>query len=371
MARSGHAAHTGERRQVHSVLVQAPLVRARCSVWTLCLALFLSVASGCATNEAVRRESKQANNQSDALTCLKAALRYPHNPAVRVAAVEALEAVKSDDAAAWIRTAITDAHPGVRFAGCVAAGKSMDRLSESAVRNCLRDRDPNVRIAALFALHRLGAAEGTTKLATYLLTHRDIGVRRNAAYVLGLLGEPGTMKALARAMKDHEKGVRDFALEAMACLGNVEARQELVFMTEAGVGSEEVFALSALASTGDAGYAETFRYKLSQGTHIETRLAAARGLGLLGFGDGFDLALNALSRGLPPAQESDESHADRLLRVRLLAASALGALGHAAALPSLARTMKESRDPRIQVAAARAVLEIISKAGTRELPRSW
>ncbi len=300
--------------------------------------------------------------------CLKAAIRYRHNPAVRVAAVEALEAANSSDAAARIRAALLDEHPAVRFAGCVAVGKSKDHLAESALRHCLDDVDPNVQVGALFAMHRFGRTERTGKLASFLLQHDDPAVRRNAAYVLGVIGEPGVIKALARAMKDRDKGVRDQALEAMARIGNADAKQELVFMTEAGIGAEEVFALSALAATRDPAFSETYKYKLAQGTHIETRLAAARGLGLLGLDDGYEIAIRSLRFGGAPQRDSESSREERLLRVRLLAASALGAIGRTDAVGALDQLMNRSNDPRIQVAAAKAIVEIVAAKDQRGFP---
>lgn len=300
--------------------------------------------------------------------CLKAAIRYRYNPAVRVAAVEALEAADSSDAAARIRAALLDEHPAVRFAGCVAVGKAKDRLAESALRRCLDDVDPNVQVGALFAMHRFGRTERTGKLASFLLQHDEPAVRRNAAYVMGVLGEPGVIKALARAMKDRDKGVRDQALEAMARIGNADAKQELVFMTEAGVGAEEVFALSALASTRDPAFSETYKYKLAQGSHLETRLAAARGLGLLGLDDGYEIAIRSLRFGGAPQRDSESSREERLLRVRLLAASALGAIGRTDAMGALEQLMDRSNDPRIQVAAAKAIVEIVAAKDQRGFP---
>ena len=292
------------------------------------------------------------------MECLKAAIGYPHNPVVRVEAVEALQSCGGDEALPWIRSALLDDHPAVRFAACVAVGETRDAVADAAVQKCLRDENANVRVAALYARHRLGHTEQTGRIPGYLLNDEDATVRRNAALLLGLLGEPGSVKVLARAMKDPDPGVRHHALEAMARLGNREARQELTFMTGAGVGSEEVFAIQALATTRDPVYSETFRYKLATATHLETRLAAARGLGFLGSAEGWDLALRALRVDRPKTDDPQDPAAGQVLRARQLAASTLGAIGDAKALPPLAKLMADRGDPRVQVSAARAILEI-------------
>ena len=351
----------GQAKRRHAIAASAHSRR-------MLLVVSLALAAGCTTTPTSSPTASRTELRRGAVRCLYAAIRYRYNPAVRAAAVEALGTTASSDATARIRSALLDEHPAVRFAGCVAAGKSQDHLAESALRQCLEDADPNVRVGALFAMHRLGHTEQTGKLATFLLKHNDPAVRRNAALVMGFLGEPGVLKALARAMKDRDQGVRDHALEAMARVPNAEAKRELVFMTEAGVGAEEVFALSALAVTRDPSLAATYRYKLAQGDHLETRLAAARGLGLLGLDGGYDVAVRALHYKGAPVRDSESSREERLLRVRLLAASALGAIGRTDALGALERLMNRSGDPREQVAAARAILEIIEANRRRGFP---
>lgn len=294
-----------------------------------------------------------------ATECLKAGVRYASNPAVRVEAVEALESANREEALPWIRTALHDEHPAVRFAACLAAGNARDHLAESAVHRFVEDENASVRIAALYAVHRLGNPNQTGKIATYLLKDKDPSARRNAALVLGMLGEPGAIPILARAVKDdQEPGVRQHALEAMARLGNDEAKQELVFRTNSGVGSEEVMAIHALSATHDPKYADTYKYKLSTAPHVETRLAAARGLGLLGDDAGMSYALDALKLDQPPATDPQDSPDGQLLRVRQLACAALGAAGNREALPALTKEMEANRDPRVQIAAARAILDI-------------
>ena len=48
------------------------------------------------------------------------------------------------------------------------------------------------------------------------------------------------------------------------------------------------------------------------------------------------------------------------MRVRQLAAMALGAIGDHRALPALRRRLNDPSDPRVQVYAANAILEILS-----------
>lgn len=332
------------------------------------VATFAVVQCGCATAQRGSTVKDQPAYRSRAMESLRAAVRYGHNPVVRAEAVEALEMAASRETLPWIRAALIDPHPAVRFAACVAVGRVRDTVSLRAVRICTDDNNCSVRAAAIFALHRFGDESRSGQLPSYLLGGNDITCRRNAALVLGLLDEPSAIKALARAMKDPDFGVRHHALEAMARLGNPEARHELAFLTSSGVGSDEVFAIGALSITGDRTYADTFRYKLATAAHVETRLAAARGLGTLGIPEGFDFAMETLRAEPVIRQDSNDPASEQTLRVKQMAIAALGAIRRADALPVLARVMAENRDPRVQVSAARAVLEILGANRRHSLP---
>jgi HEAT repeat protein len=169
-------------------------------------------------------------------------------------------------------------------------------------------------------------------------------------------------------MKDSDAGVRHHVLEALARLGNRDAKQELAFMTNAGIGAEEVFAVSALAASGDPTYVETFRYKLANAAHLETRLAAARGLGLLRSDEGLETAIQGLRMTKPPNHDPEDPIEGQLLRTRQLAAAALGAIGRPEVIPRLASLLERNRDPRVQVSAARAILDILARQRSEREP---
>ena len=328
----------------------------------------ITMLAGCARSVSTGMPMSHSQLRQRAMECLKAAVGYEHNVAVRVEAVEALESSGFDQALPWIRMALLDEHPAVRFAGCVAVGRLRDAAAELAVRERLNDDDASVISASLFALHRLGHTTHTSRMPVYLLKHEDATVRRNAAFVLGLLDERGAVKVLARAMRDRDAGVRHHALEAMARLGVSEAKQELTFMTKSGVGSEEFFAIQALAATCDPAHLDTFRYKLATATHVETRLAAAYGLGMLGSDEGLGVAMSALTIEKPTNDDPNDQPEMQVLRVRQLAAAALGAVGRVDALPALSTLLEDRRDPRLQVSAARAILEILEANQEEALP---
>ena len=305
-----------------------------------------------------------------ALECLRRGIQYSYNPVVRVQAIEAYEVLPGDEGLPWVRSALLDEQAGVRFAACVVLGVRKDATVRETLVKFADDpnEDRSVRAAAVFALHQLGDNSRTGRLATYLLEDEDPAVRRNAALVLGRFEEEGTIKLLARAMRDPDEGVRTHALEAMARLGNVESKRQLRFMANSGVGSEELLALSALSDTRDPGTEDLLRYKLDSGMHVETRLAAARGLAWLGYPDGRLLALEMLDYNHPRKSEPMDKPADQVLRVRQLAILALGATGGPADVDALVHVINENNDPRLQVTAALAILEIDRKTIEQQPP---
>lgn len=302
--------------------------------------------------------------RKDSVRRLHQAVSDHANPAIRSGAVEGLELGIGAEALPWIRLALLDEQPVVLFAGCVAVGRLRDEGSLSVLRKLALDADANVRVGALFALHQLGDTSGSGWLPGLLLTHEDISVRRNAALVLGWMGQQGGVKLLARAMHDPETSVRRHALAALALLGNEDAVRDLLIMSQSGVGSEEVFAINALAEIRSSDHRDNFRYKLQTATHLESRLAAAYALGLLGLDDGYRLALRSLRIELPRVpDDAGDPPEDQVLRAKLLAIRALGSIGKVESVSVLNDLMRSHEDDRVRTAYAAAILRITRVRG--------
>jgi HEAT repeat protein len=225
----------------------------------------------------------------------------------------------------------------------------------------LGDENHSVRAAAIFALHRLGDYRHSGELAEMLLYHKDKQVRGNAAMLFGLLGEPKAIKLLKRAQKDPEYMVSWQALESQMLLGDSQALGRVGVQVNSGRQDISVLAMLALGRSREQKSAEVLRVRLNRQTdHIESRLSAARALGMLGYQDGLDLARRSLKYDTPDPDPRAGSPEDQIMRVRTMAALALGAMQARAALPELKQMMTDSEDSRIQVAAARAILEILT-----------
>ncbi|MBI4581025.1 MAG: HEAT repeat domain-containing protein [Planctomycetes bacterium] len=301
-----------------------------------------------------------------AALCLHRGMRFPGNPAVRAQSMEAAAEVLDGDAAGLIAEGLRDEHAGVRFAACMALGRIQDHGSTDAIRNLVGDPDASVRVAAFYALERLGEFSYRQAWADALQNAPDAGVRRNAAMTLGLLGNPKVAPLLKRSVaEDNDDGVRLQAVEALALLGDPDAQARFVRDAFGGIGYRQPFALLALGRVRDEESISVLQTRMVNAPYLEAKLAAARGLAMHGRLDGFDLAMQSLTWAAPDASLPDDPPENQIMRVRSMAAMTLGDMRDRRALPALYRCMEMSDDPRIQVAAARSILRLLGPAEPR------
>jgi HEAT repeat protein len=288
-------------------------------------------------------------------------VQYPEYPGVRAQAIEAAEEVMGKDALLLIRGAMKDEQPVVRFAACMALGRLKDSDAAPALRELLNDSDPNVRAGVYFALERLGDSSHRAEWVDLLRRHENPIVRRNAVMAMGMLGDAKVLPLLELAANsDPDEGVKLQAFEGMARLGNSEAIGRFLQYAIAGQSFRQPYALVTLAHVKDDRVAPALRTRLESSPYLESRLAAARSLGAIGYPNGFELALASLEWSEPQPNLPDDPPESQLMRVRSMAAMALGEIGDRRALDALARRMQTPDDPRVQLAAATAVLMILS-----------
>jgi HEAT repeat protein len=221
----------------------------------------------------------------------------------------------------------------------------------------------------MFALRRLGHEGFVEQWAHLVRSEPDAAVRRNAVMALGQLGEKEAVALLKRVREDPDMGVRLQALESMGLLGSGEAVKQLIFYANGAIGDQQAFALIALGRIGDPQCLETLQYGLAKAPHLESRLAAARALGMMGRDDGYRLASWALTWNQPDPKLTDDPPANQVMRKRTMACFALGAIGKEDALEPLHRRMEDGTDPRVQLAASAAVLRIVKGRAASGLGR--
>jgi HEAT repeat protein len=277
--------------------------------------------------------------------------------------MEAAE-VLGGDGRLLIRDGLRDEHPGVRFASCIAIGRLKDQSALAQVRPLVNDPDQSVRVGAYFALERLGDRSYRRAWAEALTRNPDVSVRRNAALAFGQLGDKGAAPLLQGVVAgDEDDGVRLQALEALALLGDRQAAARFRHDAYGGVGYRQVFALLTLGRIPGEDALPTLRTRLAGAPYLEARLAAARALGMKGHGDGFDLAVAALNWNQPQQGLPDDAPETQVMRVRSMAAMALGEIGDRRALYPLRNRMETPDDPRVQLAAATAMLMVLQEPG--------
>jgi HEAT repeat protein len=301
--------------------------------------------------------------REEALRGLKAGARYEADAFVRAQAIEALGKVAPEQGVPYFLEALRDPSPVVRFTACMALGSAEWRDAAELLRLRLEDEDGSVQAAAVYALHCLGDQGHTSILADKLLRDPDVRVRRNTALILGELGEPGSIRLLKHAARDRDEGVMLQANEAMALLGDAKARQQLAIQAHDGAGHRQALALIAMGRIRDPRFLAAIEFRLNEGPYPETRLAAARALGRYGRKDGLKLALEELDFEASGTDLPEDPPENQVMRIRSMAALALGAIGDPVALPALKRRLEAQDDPRVQLAAARAILEILDSPG--------
>lgn len=329
--------------------------------------LITAGAIGCASAPQVPpdAELRQLATRYVEMACL-----YPENPAVRAQAMEAASDLPGDEARLRIRQGLDDDHAGVRFAACMAVGKLKDTGALSSIRSLANDADPNVRVGAYFALERMGDYSYRIAWRDMLRGHEDPVVRRNATLALGHLENKEVMPLLRHvAVEDRDDGVRLQALEALALLGERSAINRFEYDAFGGVGFKQPFALLTLGRVSDPGLLPRLRARLRSAPYLEARLAAARSLGMHEYDDGYDLALKSLTWNKPVKGLPDDPPTNQIMRVRSMAALALGDIGDRRALGWLKVQMETPEDPRVQLAAATAILTILNAYD--EQPETW
>lgn len=284
--------------------------------------------------------------REDALEHIHAALRDP-SAARRAQAVEALQRGVGREAADALLPMLNDPEPIVRFAAAMAVGglQLRDAYPDPLLRLVHPREDAQVRVGAIYALHRLHDTRFTQQLGE-LAQHSDENTRGSAVLALGLLDEPSAVKLLDQRRADRSPAVRMQAFEALWRHGDESARDSLISGMFSQYPDEELFCTLALAGGKQRALIPHLQPKLTS-EYSYVALAAARALGQLGNDDGYGVALKG-------AESRDP-------RDRALAAFAFADIGRTDAQPTLKKLLRD-RDPEVRLAAAGAILKLTAPA---------
>ena len=278
------------------------------------------------------------------------------DPDIRCNALETLSYSRGPDSAAAIRQALLDPIPAVRFAAAVAAGTIKDTGAREQLEILLQDSNTSVRLAAGFALERIGDRRFKAWYDKVLMGD-DKMLAGQACMLLGKLGNTpqrtDSKAKLWRVMykKDQAPVVRLQAAEALARLGDPKILRKLLVYAGSGYADDRLIAISGLEYCGGP-EAYAMLTVLADDPQIEVRLAAIRALGKRADEKDRNLVRKSVRYTDP------QGDAIATTRVRGLAVLALGRVGKPRDAALLYEAMADD-NARVRVSAARATIDYL------------
>lgn len=303
------------------------------------LALAVITASGCAGSSsapeaaAAPEQSTMAEPPRDLLeydqpltqsTLRETALKileeaaFSESALLRANAIESLQTVPHR-AEPITRAALTDANAGVRYAALMSIGKLELRQSSRFIAPLLDDRDPRVRMAAIYALTRLGEPVDQNPLAEFLLTGES-SIRSHAAFILGEIGNRSAIPLLHDTAMPPQKPVWDVSNPPRA-----EGRRidQTIFRLQTAE------ALYKLGETEVRDVIQSALYPAAQ-DDMEAAVLAAQILGELRDESAIRQLVELIEQTAPNSPDTDDPRRKVFLQpieLRLAAATALAKMG--------------------------------------------
>ncbi len=274
-------------------------------------------------------------------------------PFVRAHAIEAVADARDQAQYPLVLQGLKDRDPAVQFAALMAAGDLQLAPAHEAALDLAGSTNRHVRVAAIYALHRLGDTHLSHELEK-LSRDYEAGIRADVAVVLGKIGNKTALRILRPMMMDAKPAVRLQVAEAMWRLGDQQGLKSLVGFSVSAFPDDRMVALIGLAMPGDQRVREHIRGALVS-EYPELSLVAARAMGMLQSDEGYGVAMAGISSEDP--------------RQRQLAALAFGAIGRTDAQRLLEPHLRDP-NPDVRVAAAAALLEIGQNRGVGSTDRT-
>jgi HEAT repeat protein len=298
---------------------------------------------------------------------------------VREAAAEVLAIFRDPGSVPGLGRALEDSEASVRAAAALALGNSRSPDAASFLLGHLDDADPEVRHAVIAALEDLGDVRAVVPLIGRIQEQRA-ALRRQAADALGSLGNERAISALIVALGDGDAGVRAAAASALGKLRAAESVWSLSALLERESDPEVQGAvLDALGAIGTPSSVDALLRALtlprSMRERIERALSRSGEVALPAIercifqpsdGGAAELCVAALGRiGGPRASELIERALRQGASDVADGLTALGAAGHASALPTVLEFLVSAapRERRAAIDAAGQLLDPTHDSG--------
>jgi len=277
------------------------------------------------------------------------------DPRVRANAIEVVAATRQIQLMPKVEGLLADELVPVRFAAALAVGDTEYRPAERLIRRLLKAPDENTKIAAAYAMSKLGSPDSLRPVRKAIAS-KDQTVRANAIILLGKSGNKSALELLQWAQQDinSDDKVKFQALEARARLGDEQIFPRLWAIVFSTYADDRVMGIKAMGALGTEKAKNVLITKLDDEV-LEVRLAAAEQLGLLGNNEGEPEVLDALTKNL--TADLDKQGCER---VNVFTALAIGQIGTEPLKKYLPRLLKD-KSKFVRIAAAKAVFQCIKK----------
>jgi HEAT repeat protein len=274
------------------------------------------------------------------------------NPQLRANAVETVAVTRLSAFMPQVQQLLRDDFVPVRFAAALAIGDMRYRPAKDIIgRLMTNDPDTNVKIAAAYAMSRLGRPE-SLELVRKAVMSKDQTLRANAVVLLGKSGDKSSLELLSWALsdKDSDDKVRFQAVEAMARLGDEKIFHKLWAIVLSSYADDRIMGIRAMGALGTEKAKEVLITKLDDEV-LEVRLAAAEQLGMLNDKTGENEVVKVFEKNLTFDMDNEERQ-----RANVLTAMAIGQIKTASVTRFLPQMLKDS-SKFVRIAAARAVIQ--------------
>jgi len=272
------------------------------------------------------------------------------DPRIRANAVEVVASTREVRLMPTVRKLMADPVVPVKFAAILAVGDLGYAPAKDEVGPMLNDANPNIQIAAAYAMTRLGHPE-CYKAISNAVASTDQTVRANAALLLGKSGQKEGTRFLYWTLQrdDSSDMVVLQTAEAIAMLGDHRIYPKLWTRLISAYADDRVIGIRAMGALG-TDEAKSAIVTMLDDSVPEVRLAAAEQLGKLGDSAGEAEVLAVFEKNLTANLDAQSQQ-----RIKTLGALAIGEIGTARTAKYLPQLLQDP-SKTVRLAAAKAAL---------------
>jgi HEAT repeat protein len=277
------------------------------------------------------------------------------DPTIRTRAVEAIATTGDLRLMPRVQKLLSDESVPVRFNAALAVGDLEYALARNDVSRLLTDPNPNVVIAAAYAMTRLGEGD-YYKVVCNAVASSDQTVRANAALLLGKSGRQEGLRFLYWTLRrdDSAEKVILQAAEAIAMLRDHRIYPKLWAQLISAYADDRVIGIRAMGALG-TDEAKNALVTMLDDKVLEVRLAAAEQLGRLGEPMGEPNVLEVFEKDLMAGMDTQGQE-----RIKVFTALAIGEIG-TEPLAKYLRQLLQDQSKSVRLAAAKAALRRVRK----------